>query len=190
MMIRYFKICINWIIDNYYIFLLNFFYPQKQELRELSPRIIHGYIIPQKIFNLNRCRHIPWPVHFTSNVSGKIDVGRISTPGMNPGCYIQGINGITIGDNVWIGPGVKIISANHDINDFRHHIKTQPIKIGNNVWIGANAIILPGIQIGNYCVIGAGSIVTKDIEGYSIVAGNPAMVIKKIDNSGDSSNAE
>ena len=55
------------------------------------------------------------------------------------------------------------------------------IFIGNNVWIGANCCILPNVHIGDNCVIGAGSVVTKDIPSNSVAAGNPAKVIKKID---------
>lgn len=160
-----------------YKLLLKVFYPQKPEL---SPLSIRGYVIPQKIMNINGCKNIPWPVHFTSYVSGIITVGKFTTPGRTPGCYIQGINGIEFGDNVWVGPGAKLISANHDEKDLRLYKLEKPIKIGNNVWIGANAVILPGVVIGDNCIIGAGSVVTKNVESSSVVAGNPAMLIKQI----------
>jgi len=83
-----------------------------------------------------------------------------------------------MGDNIWMGPGSKIISANHDPQDFTKHIHSEPIKIGSNVWIGADAIILPGVTIGDNVIIGAGSIVTKDIPSDSIAAGNPCKVLK------------
>ena len=171
---------LGFILKKYYYVLLCVFYPHKKELSELSPMIIKGYIIPQKILNMNGCRHITWPVHFTSKVSGKIKTGHITTPGMSAGCYIQGINGIVFGDNVYIGPGVKIISSNHDVKNFRLHVSAKPILIGNNVWIGANAIILPEVVIGDNAIIGAGSVVTRNVEPSTIVAGNPAKMIKKI----------
>jgi acetyltransferase-like isoleucine patch superfamily enzyme len=163
---------------HYYKFLIHIFYPQKGELVNLSPYIIKGYILPQKILNINGCRNIPWPVHFTSHVSGNLKVGRITTPGMMPGIYVNGVNGIFFGDNVYMGPGVKIMSANHNPTDYKKHLKSDPIRIGNNVWIGADAIILPGVTIGDDVIIGAGSIVTNDIQSNCIVAGNPARFIK------------
>ena len=57
----------------------------------------------------------------------------------------------------------------------------MPIKIENNVWIGANSVVLPGVQIGNHSVIGAGSIITKDIPPYSVAVGNPARIVKRYD---------
>ncbi len=154
------------------------FYPAKRELLDLTPDFARGYILPQRILNLNRARFIPWPVHLTSRVSGQVNAGRISTPGMSPGVYINGENGVQIGDNVYIGPGVRIISANHDPADFRRHLPAEPIRIGNNVWIGANAVILPGVSIGHNVIIGAGAIVTRPIPANSVAAGNPARVIR------------
>lgn len=166
----------------YYYTLFILFYPSKKELAHRSPLQIRGYIIPQKILNINKARNIPWPVHFTSLVSGNlsnISVGFYTAPGFMPGCYIQAINGINFGNNVYIAPGVKILSANHDFTDYRKHTSGKPIKIGNNVWIGSNAIILPEVTIGNDVIIGAGSVVTHDIESNCIAVGNPAKVIGK-----------
>lgn len=97
---------------------------------------------------------------------------------MNAGCYIQARNGIRLGNNVRIGPGVGLISAGHSLDDYDVHEKGPPIRIGNNVWVGMNAVILPGITIGDNVVVGAGSIVTADIPANSIAAGNPCKVIK------------
>jgi len=125
-------------------------------------------------------RKIPWPVHFTSAVGGDIKVGYLTAPGMMPGIYINGMNGIIFGNNIYMGPGVKIISANHDLKNYYQHIKAKPIIIGNDVWIGANAIILPAVSIADGCVIGAGAVVTKSFgEKNSIIAGNPAKILKK-----------
>ncbi len=135
--------------------------------------------MPQKILNLNGCRSIPWPVHYTSKVFGDITTGRITTPGMSPGIYINGINGITFGENIYIGPGVKIISANHSESNYQVHVPGQPIRVGDNVWIGANAVILPEVNIGNNVIIGAGSVVTKNVPDDCIVGGNPAKEIRR-----------
>ena len=157
------------------------FYPKKKELANWNPCFTMKYILFQKILNINDSRKIPWPVHFTSRVSGNIKVGYMTTPGMMPGIYINGKNGIIFGDNVYIAAGVKIISANHDFNDYNNYVKEEPIIIGNNVWIGANAIILPGVRIADGCIIGAGSVVTKSfLEKNCVIAGNPAKIIKKI----------
>lgn len=139
------------------------------------------YFIWQKILGING--KVPWPVHFTSYVTGakNISFGKECSPGSNQGQYIQAVGRIYMGDNVLMGPGSKIISANHDLNNFRKHIDTKPVKIGSNVWIGADAVILPGISVGDNVVIGAGSIVTKDIPSNAIAVGNPCKVIKKKD---------
>jgi maltose O-acetyltransferase len=90
-----------------------------------------------------------------------------------------------IGDNVMMGPEVVMYSVNHkfdrvDIPMCKQGFQEgQPITIGNNVWLGRRVIILPGVTIGDGCVIGAGAVVAKDIEPYSIAVGNPARVVKK-----------
>lgn len=165
----------------YYYVLFRLFYPQWMELCATSPSMIKGYTLYQKVLNVNKCRHISWPVHFSSYVSGDITVGKRTAPGMSAGTYIQGINGITFGDDVLLGPGVTIISANHAFSNYRTYTPGKPIVIGNNVWIGANSVILPEVNIGDNAVIGAGSVVTRDVERNCIVAGNPAALIRRID---------
>lgn len=93
--------------------------------------------------------------------------------------YIQAINGIIVDSSLLIGPDVKIISANHNFDDYKKWNKSSPIIIKKNVWIGANAVILPGVTIGNNCIVGAGSVVTKSFEDNSIIGGNPARIISK-----------
>ena len=80
-----------------------------------------------------------------------------------------------------MGPGVKLISANHDLNDYDRHIECQPIIIGDNCWLGANAIILPGVKLGNHVVIAAGAVVAKSFEQHDILlAGVPARIVKNL----------
>ena len=134
----------------------------------------------QKIFRINS--HVSFPMHWTTyfGKSGyfKYPENEVPTIGLAGCCYIQTIGGIEIGKNVIMGMGSKIISANHDKNDFSKHIK-KTVKIGNNVWIGANVVILPGVEIGDNVVIGAGSVVTKSFkEGNCVIVGNPAKIIK------------
>ena len=97
---------------------------------------------------------------------------------LNGGCYIQGGNGIYIGDDTIFAPGVKIISANHDQSNFDVWLEAPPIRIGNRCWIGANAVILPGVELGDGCIVGAGSVVSKAMPSDSLVCGNPAEVIR------------
>ncbi|WP_312364685.1 DapH/DapD/GlmU-related protein [Sphingobacterium sp.] len=96
------------------------------------------------------------------------------------------IGPVSIGDYVQIGQHVLISGLNHkyeniNITIAEQGIEVSPVKIDNNVWIGANAVILAGVTIGEHCVVGAGSVVTKDVPPYSVVIGNPAKVVKKWD---------
>ena len=90
---------------------------------------------------------------------------------------------IYIGDSVMIGPNVTIATAGHPVDPELRRKVAQfniPVRIGNNVWIGAGAVILPGITIGENSVIGAGSIVTKDIPANVVAVGNPCRVLRPI----------
>lgn len=92
---------------------------------------------------------------------------------------------ITLGDNVHITDGVKFITHDGGTLILRHKMPdieiTKQITIGSNVYIGVNVVILPGVNIGDNCIVGAGSIVTKDIPSNSVYAGVPARFIKSLD---------
>jgi len=132
----------------------------------------------QKILGVN-C-HVPWIVHFSSQVlhHENMDVPLDVNPGYSPGCYIQAINGIRIGTGVRIGPNVALISANHDLSDYRKHTKAPPMEIGSGVWIGANSVILPGVRIGARTVVGAGSVVAKELPSDCVAVGNPCRPVR------------
>lgn len=115
-----------------------------------------------------------------------IDYGKPVTIGKR--CFIQqcctffGRGGIEIGDDVFIGPKCNLITINHDVNpDNRSATYGKPIKIEDKVWLGINATVLPGVTLGYGCIIGANSVVTKDAPPMTIVAGNPARIIKRIE---------
>lgn len=92
--------------------------------------------------------------------------------------------GTTIGDNVMMGPECYIYTRNHAFSRTDIPMREQgmqdfkPVTIGNDVWIGARVTILPGVKIGNGCIIGAGSVVTKNLPDFAIGGGNPARVLK------------
>ena len=91
--------------------------------------------------------------------------------------------GVHIGDNCQIAPNVSIYTAGHPVHPATRNTAYEygiDITIGNNVWIGGNTVIMPGVRIGDNVVIGAGSIVTKDIPAWTVAAGNPCRVIRKI----------
>jgi len=137
-------------------------------------------LIAQKVFGINR--RVPWPVHWTSEVKGYNRIQRgTETPGSMMGCYIDGRNGIELGQNVWIGPKVSIISMDHDLSDYTKYKAEEPIRIGDNSLLTTSCIILPGVQLGPHTVVAAGAVGTKSFpEGNQIIAGNPARVIRTI----------
>lgn len=102
---------------------------------------------------------------------------------MNMNCVILDGAKVTFGDNVFVAPGCGFYTAGHPLDVERRNAGLEyalPIRIGNNVWIGAQVCVLPGVTIGDNTVIGAGSVVTKDIPSGVLAAGNPCRVIRPI----------
>ena len=105
---------------------------------------------------------------------------------MNYNCCILDVMPVNIGDRVMLAPNVQIYTATHPLQAKERNSGKEfakPISIGNDVWIGGGAIICPGVTIGDGAVIGAGAVVTKDVPDHVFVGGNPARIIKDIDNS-------
>ena len=100
---------------------------------------------------------------------------------INAGCKFQDQGGIWIGDGALIGHNTVLATLDHGlVPEQRHDLIPKPIRIGKNVWIGSNSTILSGVTIGDNAIIGAGSVVTKDIPENMIAVGSPARVIKSI----------
>ena len=102
---------------------------------------------------------------------------------MNYGLVALDVAPITIGDDVQIGPNVQLLTPTHPIEPDPRQAKweaAEPIAIGDNAWLGGGVIVLPGVTIGENTVVGAGSIVTKDLPPNVVAAGNPARVIRSV----------
>lgn len=100
----------------------------------------------------------------------------------NFNCIVLDVCKVTIGDFTLFGPAVQIYTATHPMNAQlrRSQEFAKPIEIGSDVWVGGGAIICPGVRIGNKTVIGAGSVVTRDIPDGVFAAGNPCRVVREI----------
>jgi acetyltransferase-like isoleucine patch superfamily enzyme len=99
---------------------------------------------------------------------------------INSNCLAMARGGITIEDDVMLAANVQLLSNNHDEYD-RQVLLCKPIHIKKGAWIGAGASILPGVTIGEYAIVGAGAIVTKDVGDYEVAVGVPTKVVKKLD---------
>lgn len=138
----------------------------------------------QKVKGINR--DIPFPVSFRNEVSSAENL--IFDPDdMNDfnafGCYFQNFAAkIVIGKGSYIAPNVGLVTANHVLTDLEQHQPGKDIVLGKNCWIGMNSTVLPGVVLGDHTVVGAGSVVTKSFpEGWQVIAGNPAKVIRKLE---------
>lgn len=149
---------------------INRTYHEPEEIRRLFSELIGNEV--DEGFNL-------FPP-FTTDCGKNIHLGKGVF--INSGCRFQDQGGITIGDYSLIGHNVVLATLNHNLNPKkRANLIPSPIKIGKRVWVGSNSTLLPGITIGDNAVIGAGSVVTKDVPANAVVAGVPARIVKTID---------
>ena len=135
---------------------------------------------------MGKNRHVPWPCppHVCVGVPQNIlfdpdDMQNFHTSGN----YFQGIGAtVTIGKGTMIAPGVGLITANHDFSDVHSNQPGKPIVLGENCWIAMNAMVLPGVTLGPYTMVGAGAVVTKSFpEGHCVLVGNPARKIRDLE---------
>ena len=148
---------------------LNTKYHTPEELREIMGRLIGKQV--DRSFRM----FPPFYTDFGKNITIGKDVF------INSGCHFQDQGGIEIGDGALIGHNVVLATINHDLNpkeNRKNHY--APIKIGDHVWIGSNATVLPGVTIGDYAVVAAGAVVTRDVPAMTVVGGVPARVLKTI----------
>lgn len=141
-------------------------------------------IFIQKIVGYQR--HIPYPVSFRMQVMNweniHFDVNDLENF-QKTGSYFQAAADahIYIGSGTRIAGNVGIITANHDLNDLSKAAPGKDVRIGKNCWIGMNSMILPGVELGEHTIVGAGSVVTKSFpEGNCVIAGNPAQKIRML----------
>ena len=155
---------------------INTQYHTPEELRELMSRLTGRRV--DDTFRL----FPPFYTDFGKNIIMGKDVF------LNSGCHFQDQGVIRIGDGALIGHNVVIATINHDL-DPRNGRRNQyaPVTIGDHVWIGSNATILPGVTIGDWAVVAAGAVVTKDVEPYTVIGGVPAKVIKRVRDPGKKS---
>ena len=143
----------------------------------LTPEEVHGYLrrITGREVDPSTTLLPPFYVDFGKNIR----IGRRCW--IQQGCTFFDRGGITIGDDVFIAPKVNLITINHDPDpDNRSATYGRPIVIEDKVWIGINSTVLPGVTIGYGSIVGANSVVTRSVPPMTVVAGNPACVVKEI----------
>ena len=151
------------------------------EFNQLLPK--EKDMIPRMLKNiLGKTGNNIWiEVPFHCDYGWNIEVGENFFANYN--LTILDVGKVNIGNNVQIAPNVSIYTAGHPVHPDSRNTGYEygiPITIGDNVWIGGNVVILPGVNIGNNVVIGAGSVVTKDIPDNMIAVGNPCKVVREI----------
>ena len=120
----------------------------------------------------------PYPARITIEPGAEIRTG--DNFGLNYGVEIYAAKSITMGDNTMIGDMVTIYDTDFHRIDEGSEPRVAPITIGDNVWLGRGALVLPGVTIGDHSIVAAGAVVTKDVAARTVVAGNPARVVREV----------
>ena len=119
----------------------------------------------------------PFYCDYGSNITTGLDVF------FNFDCVVLDVAPVRIGDRVLFGPAVQIYTATHPVDAEERRMGLEagrPIEIGSDVWVGGGCILLPGVRVGSGSVIGAGSVVTRDVSEGVFAAGNPCRVIREL----------
>ncbi|HCM67489.1 MAG TPA: capsule biosynthesis protein CapJ [Candidatus Kerfeldbacteria bacterium] len=141
----------------------------------------------QTILGINRASFM---VHYTSRISFPDRIQLVGSDehfdaelclASSISCYLQARNGLIIDRSVRFAAGVKMISANHNLKNPDYFDHAAPLTIHKRVWIGANVVLLPGINIGENTVVGAGSVVSRSLPANVVAAGCPCRIIRNID---------
>ncbi|MEG9883633.1 MAG: sugar O-acetyltransferase [Hyphomicrobiales bacterium] len=115
---------------------------------------------------------------------GNVELGRHTKLGSH--CFFWDVAEIVFGEHVWVGPNCCFYTTHHPMDAERRkagYVMAKPIKIGDSVWLGGSVVVCPGVSIGDNTVVGAGSVVTKNIPANVLAAGNPCKVIRKLETS-------
>ena len=150
------------------VFKLNHTLPVSQEYRDILHELFEGRI------GENSFLHAP----LAGAAFDQISIG--SGVYINSNLLAMARGGITIEDDVQIAANVQLLTNNHDPYD-RQILTCKPIVIKKGAWIGAGATILPGVTIGKHAIVGAASVVTRDVGDYEVVVGNPARLVRKLE---------
>ena len=150
------------------VFKLNHTLPTSQEYKDVLHELFDCRI------GENSFLHAP----LAGAAFEKITIG--SGVYINSNLLAMARGGITIEDDVQIAANVQLLTNNHDPYD-RQILTCKPIVIRKGAWIGAGATILPGVTVGRYAIVGAASVVTRDVGDYEVVVGNPARLVRKLD---------
>ena len=159
---------------NAYTYAYNLLYG----LLELLPQFLRRLVFRMLFRKLGGGGLIDYKTYF--RYPSKMSIGAHSY--INHGCCFYGssLDGveIVIGNDVALGPHVKIFTATHDYSTYDLKDTAASVHVQDNAWVGGGTLILPGVTIGRGAVIGAGSVVTKDVPPFSVAVGNPARVVR------------
>jgi acetyltransferase-like isoleucine patch superfamily enzyme len=164
----------NWLINNF-----TFFKPIVETQTNETPIPFKQWLKFKVLKNESGGAY--FPIHPTATLNGSwrnVLVGIDASPTASPGCYVQALGKIYIGDYAQVAPNVGIISSNHFMLDIRKHVLGK-VVIGKYCRIGMGSIIHSNVVLGDFVTVAAGSVVTQSFEnGYCVIAGNPAKIVE------------
>ena len=140
------------------------------------PRSVEYMEVMNELFDMDEGSFVMAPV--AGAALDRIKIGK--NVFINSNSLLMARGGITIEDDVLLAANVQLLSNNHDEYE-RRVLTCKPIHIKKGAWIGAGATVLPGVTIGEYAIVGASAVVTKDVGDYEVVVGVPAKVVKTLD---------